>query len=137
MRRRDFVNLSSKLAVASILGPRQPRPSGVSEADRGPRAHAPTLEPPWLDAHAHTASAALLGYRAVSGGPKDRRPPTDGAAVIRRMDVDATRRAFVLSTAYQMAADAYGTRTSEAAEYARVRLENDITAAECARYPDS
>jgi hypothetical protein len=51
------------------------------------------------------------------------------------MDADGVRRAFVLSTAYQMAADAYGTRTSEAAERARVRLDNDFTAAECARYP--
>jgi predicted TIM-barrel fold metal-dependent hydrolase len=46
------------------------------------------------------------------------------------------RRAFVLSTAYLMAADAYGTRTAEAAEYARVKAENDFTAAECARYPE-
>jgi len=51
------------------------------------------------------------------------------------MDADGVRRAFVLSTAYQMAADAYGTRTSEAAEHARVRLENDFTAAECERNP--
>jgi predicted TIM-barrel fold metal-dependent hydrolase len=34
-----------------------------------------------------------------------------------------------------MAADAYGTRTSETAEHARVRLENDFTAAECERNP--
>jgi predicted TIM-barrel fold metal-dependent hydrolase len=51
------------------------------------------------------------------------------------MDAEGVRRAFVLSTAYQMAADAYGTRTSETAEYARVRFENDFTAAECAQYP--
>jgi predicted TIM-barrel fold metal-dependent hydrolase len=52
------------------------------------------------------------------------------------MDADGVRRAFVLSTAYLLAADAYGSRTSEAAEQALVRLENDFTAAECARYPD-
>jgi len=60
----------------------------------------------------------------------------DGTALIRRLDAAGIRRAFVLSTAYQMAADAYGTRSAEPAEYARVRLENDFTAAECARYPD-
>lgn len=60
----------------------------------------------------------------------------DGAALIRRLDADGVRRAFVLSTAYLMAADAYGTRTAEAAEYARVKAENDFTAAECARYPE-
>src|SRR5205814_2213474 len=74
-------------------------------------------------------------YRAVSGGPTKREPPADGAMLIRRMDAEEVRRAFVLSTAYQMAADAYGTRTSETAEYARVRFENDFTAAECAQSP--
>jgi predicted TIM-barrel fold metal-dependent hydrolase len=136
MLRRDFVDLSTKLAVARILGSAEPHaPRGLDRA-RGPRERAPTLMPPYLDAHAHSASVALLAYHVVSNAPTGRESPTDGAVLIRRMDGDGIRRAFVLSTAYQMAADAYGTRTSETAEYARVRLENDFTAADCARYPD-
>jgi predicted TIM-barrel fold metal-dependent hydrolase len=136
MLRRDFVDLSTKLAVAGIVGLRPPQAAGIVDAARGLRERAPPLAPPYLDAHAHSASALLLAYRAVSGGPKGRESPMDGAALIRRMDAGGIRRAFVLSTAYQMEADAYGTRTSETAEYARVRFENDYTAAECARYPD-
>jgi len=137
MLRRDFVDLSTRLAVARILGLHQPLAEGIRDAAHGPRERAPILAPPYLDAHAHTASAALIAYRAVSGAPTSAtEPPADGAALIRRMDADGVRRAFVLSTAYQMAADAYGSRTSEAAEYERVRRENDFTAAECARYPD-
>ncbi len=135
MLRRDFVDLSSKLVIAGFLGARPPRGLGIRGAT-AEREHASALAAPYLDAHAHTASALLLAYRAVSGGPKDREPPADGAALIRRMDADGSRRAFVLSTAYQMAADAYGTRTSEPTEHARIRLENDFTMSECARYPD-
>jgi predicted TIM-barrel fold metal-dependent hydrolase len=136
MLRRDFVDLSTKLAVARILGSAQPHAARILGDARRLRERARTLAPPYLDAHAHSASALLLAYRAVSNAPTARGSPTDGTVLIRRMDADGLRRAFVLSTAYQMAADAYGTRTSESAEYARVRLENDFTAAECARYPD-
>jgi predicted TIM-barrel fold metal-dependent hydrolase len=135
MRRRHFVDLSTKLAVARILGLAQPHAARVLDAARRLHERSHILAPPYLDAHAHSASGLLLAYRAVSGGPTGRESPADGAAVIRRMDADGIRRAFVLSTAYQMAADAYGTRTSETTEYARVRLENDFTAAECAQYP--
>ena len=123
MLRRDFIDLSTKLALASILGPSRPW-------------RAPALPPPYLDAHAHTGSPMLLAYRAMSGAAGGRASSTDGAALIRRMDADGIHRAFVLSTAYQMAADAYGTRTAESAEQARVKFENDFTAAQCARYPD-
>jgi predicted TIM-barrel fold metal-dependent hydrolase len=136
MLRRDFLHLSTTLLIARILGSPQPRIGEIPDAARGLRGRAPTLAPPYLDAHAHSASPVLRAYRAATGGPKGHDSPADGAALIRRMDADGVRRAFVLSTAYEMAADAYGTRTSEAAEFARVRLENDFTAAECARYPD-
>jgi len=136
MLRRDFVDLSGKLVVARFLGAHQPLAPGIRDAASRLGEHASELAPPYLDAHAHTASGLLLAYRAVSGGPKGRESPTDGAALIRRMDADGSRRAFVLSTAYQMAADAYGTRTSESMEYARIRLENDFTESECARHPD-
>ena len=135
MLRRDFVDLSMKLAVTRLLGSAQRHVARVLGAARRRREHSHILAAPHLDAHAHSASALLLAYRALSGGPRGRESPTDGAALLRRMDADGVRRAFVLSTAYQMAADAYGTRTTETAEYARVRLENDFTAAECARNP--
>ena len=135
MLRRDFVDLSTRLAVARILGSAPPHAARALDAARTLRERSRTLAPPHLDAHAHSASSLLLAYRAVSGAPTGRESPADGAMLIRRMDADGVRRAFVLSTAYQMAADAYGTRTSEAAEHARVRLENDFTAAECERNP--
>ena len=136
MLRRDFVDLSTKLVVARFLGAPQPRARGSRDATPGLREHVSTLAPPYLDSHAHIASGLLRAYRAVSGGPKGGESPADGAALIGRMDADGVRRAFVLSTAYQMAADAYGTRTSESTEYARIRLENDFTEYECARYAD-
>jgi predicted TIM-barrel fold metal-dependent hydrolase len=135
MLRRDFVDLSTKFAVARILGSAQPHVARVLDAARRLRERSHTLAPPYLDAHAHSASGLLLAYRAVSGAPTGRESPADGSVLIRRMDADGVRRGFVLSTAYQMAADAYGTRTSETAEHARVRLENDFTAAECERNP--
>jgi predicted TIM-barrel fold metal-dependent hydrolase len=134
MLRREFVDLSTKLLAARFLGASHPR--ALRTRDTTLRHRASTLASPYLDAHAHTGSAFLLAYRARSGGPPRRESPTDGAALIRRMDADGVHRAFVLSTAYQMAADAYGTRTSESAEYARVKLENDFTQSECARYAD-
>jgi hypothetical protein len=60
----------------------------------------------------------------------------DGAELIRRMDSDGVRRAFVLSTAYQMAADVNRREPVDADEYARVRQENDFAADQCARFPD-
>ena len=135
MLRRDFVDLTTKLAVARILAAAQPRAARVLDTARRLHERSHVLASPYLDAHAHSASGLLLAYRASSGGPTGHESPADGAALIRRMDADGIRRAFVLSTAYQMAADAYGTRTSETAEHARVRLENDFTAAECAQYP--
>lgn len=136
MLRRDFLDVSARLAVARILGSPQPRALFGASAPIEDSASALPLAPPYLDAHAHSASAVLLAYRAATGVTEGHESPTDGAALIRRMDADGVRRAFVLSTAYQMAADAYGPRTSEAAEYARVRFDNDFTAAECARYRD-
>src|SRR5688572_5990121 len=136
MLRRDFVDLGTKLAFAGILGSPRPRAEEIGDAVRGPRARTQSLPSPCLDAHAHLASAALAAYHAEAGVTVGQVGRMDGAALIRRLDADGVRRAFVLSTAYLMAADAYGTRTAEAAEYARVKAENDFTAAECARYPE-
>lgn len=88
---------------------------------------------PLLDAHAHVTSEWLLAFRET------RRPgdvPVGGADLIRQMDADGVRRAFVLSTAYQMAADYKPHEISEKEEYPRVRRENDFAAAECARDPE-
>jgi predicted TIM-barrel fold metal-dependent hydrolase len=131
MLRRDFVHRTATLALARVLGPRAPRSLFACSAPL-----APPLAAPYLDAHAHSVSAALLAYRAASGVKAGHPLEIDGPVLIRRMDTDGIRRAIVLSTAYQMAADAYGTRTAEPAEHARVRFDNDFTAAECARYPD-
>jgi predicted TIM-barrel fold metal-dependent hydrolase len=135
MLRRDFVDLGTKLAVAGILGSPRPRVKEIGDAVRDPRARTPGLPSPYLDAHAHMASAALAAYHAETGGPVGL-GTMDGAALIRRLDTDGVRRAFVLSTAYLMAPDAYGTRTAETAEHASVKAENDFTAAQCARYPE-
>lgn len=134
MPRRSFIGTNARLAIASMLGSFLPLVEENRGVARGRRTL--TLPAPYLDAHAHTSSLMLLAYRSASGAAGGRGGTTDGAALIRRMDGDGVQRAFVLSTAYQMAADAYGTRTAEAEEHARVRLENDFTAAECARYPD-
>lgn len=136
MLRRDFVDLGTRLAVACIFGSPRPRAQEIGDAVQGPRERTHGLPAPYLDAHAHLASAALAAYHAETGGTVGQVGTMEGAALIRRLDADGVRRAFVLSTAYLMAADAYGTRTAETAEYARVRAENDFTAAECARYPE-
>src|SRR5688500_8819413 len=136
MLRRDFVDLGTKLAFAGILGSPRPRAQKIGDAVQGPRERTQSLPSPYLDAHAHLASAALAAYHAEAGVTVGQVGTMDGAALIRRLDTDGVRRAFVLSTAYLMAPDAYGTRTAEAAEYARVKAENDFTAAECARYPE-
>src|SRR4051812_16671131 len=119
-----------------MLGSDQQRTTKIFDAARGRWQRAPTLAPPYLDAHAHSISGPGLAYRTVTGVPQGDDSPVDGAALIRRMDADGRRRPPVLATAYQMSPDAYGTRTSESAEYARVRAENDFTAAECAQHPD-
>ena len=136
MLRRDFVDLGAKLAVAGILGSPRPRAQEIGDVVQDLRERTQSLPSPYLDAHAHLASAALVAHHAEAGATMGRMRTMDGAALIRRLDADGVRRAFVLSTAYLMAADAYGTRTEEAAEHARVKAENDFTATECARYPE-
>src|ERR1051325_4009396 len=136
MLRRDFVDLSTKPAAACILGSPRPSAQKIGDAIRAPRELTRALPSPYLDAHAHLASAALAAYHAKAGATVGQIGTLEGAALIQRLNTDGVRRAFVLSTAYLMAPDAYGTPTPEAAEYARVKAENDFTAAECARYPE-
>ena len=123
MHRRTFLETGARLAIAGAL-PRN------ALARRGA-----SVAKPYLDAHVHPTSPALVAYRRMQGGRGD--TPTDGAALVKQMDADGVRRAFALSTAYQMASD-YNRRepVSEIAEHARVALDNDFTAEQCARFPD-
>ena len=127
MNRRDFLDASARLALAAALPLRF---AGLEES----------LPSPFLDAHVHPASAALLAYRASTSGRGATQPigsPVTGATLVERLDADGVRRAYVLSTAYQMAADVNRTTpVSESEERTRVALENDFAAAECARFPD-
>ena len=126
MDRRDFLDVSARLAVAGALSRHLAR---VAE-----------LPSPFLDAHVHPTSPALLAYRASTSGRGAAQPagrPATGATLVESMDADGVHRAYALSTAYQMAADVNRTGTlSESEERARVALENDFAAAECARFPD-
>ncbi len=134
MQRRDFLELGTQLSLACAVArrARAERPSFAAGFDNEPRR---ALSAPFLDAHAHSSSPALLAFYAANGVSMGS-SPVDGAEIIRRMNADGIQRAFVLSTAYQMAVDARLTRTPEDAEHLRVRLENDFTAAECARFAD-
>ncbi|MEO8337120.1 MAG: amidohydrolase family protein [bacterium] len=127
MNRRAFLDTSARLVVAGALLPRFDR-LGESRPS------------PFLDAHVHSASAAMLAYRASSSGRGATQPsggPVTGAALVERLDADGVRRAFVMSTAYQMAADVNRTGPlSESEERARVALENDFVAEQCALFPD-
>lgn len=123
MQRRKFVDTAVRLTLAGAIAPR------FLGTSREPTAS------PFLDAHVHSASSALMAYRKANGGRDG--VPADGAELVRRLDADGIQRAFVLSTAYQMAADVNrGHPVSESEEHARVRLENDFTAAQCARFPE-
>jgi predicted TIM-barrel fold metal-dependent hydrolase len=123
MQRREFVDKTLRLTLTGALAPRlgtrwpEPRPS------------------PFLDAHVHSESTALPAYRRLAGGPGGE--SIGGEELVRRLDADGIGRAYVLSTAYQMASDVYHRAAlSLPDETARVRLENDFTAEQCARFAD-
>jgi predicted TIM-barrel fold metal-dependent hydrolase len=123
MHRREFLDTSARLAIAGALS------TPLISRDGGRAAK------PYLDAHVHPSSPALVAYRRMQGGRSD--SPVDGAALVKRMDADGVHRAFALSTAYQMASDVNRRQpVSEKEEQARVALDNDFTAEQCARFPD-
>jgi len=80
--------------------------------------------PPLVDHHQHLFSPAIASLIRL--------PEINAADLIARLDSAGIRRAVVLSMAYQ-----YGSpsRTVED-EYAKVRAENDWTAAQVAAHPD-
>jgi uncharacterized protein len=87
---------------------------------------APAGPTPQVDHHQHLLSPALTAVFSESEVTADR--------LIAQLDAAGIRRAVVLSLAYM-----HGRPTSDNTgddEYARVRAENDWTAAQVARYPD-
>ncbi len=84
MQRRDFLDAGARLALAGAFSPQ------FFGAAREP------LAPPFLDAHVHSRSPALIAYHGRNGGLA-----VGGAELVRRLDADGARRAVVLSTAYR------------------------------------
>lgn len=84
---------------------------------------------PVADHHQHLISPAIAGLLATdSGGPET----ITAAGLVALLDSAGIRRALLLSVAYM-----YGSpRRTVEDEYAKVRAENDWTAAQAARYPD-
>ena len=84
---------------------------------------------PAADHHQHLFSPAII---ALIGSGSSTLQPIVARDVIAHLDSAGIRRAAVLSVAYM-----YGSpkRTVDS-EYARVRAENDWTAAQAAQYPD-
>lgn len=89
-------------------------------------AHAQTA--PVGDYHQHVFSAADVAL----AGPSSGIVPLDADQVIALLDAAGIRKAVLLSIAYMIGSPS---RTVDD-EYARVRLENDWTAAQATRHPD-
>jgi predicted TIM-barrel fold metal-dependent hydrolase len=88
-------------------------------------AHAQTV--PAGDWHQHVFSAADVAML----GPASGIVPLDADQLIQLLDAAGIRRAVLLSVAYMAGSPARKVED----EYAKVRLENDWTAAQAARYP--
>lgn len=125
--RRQFLGVA---AGSLLLG----RVSRAQDAEG-----APAVEPeaPRLDAHVHVSSpdleaeiTKLMGANPFEGG--------DAAALVERLDASGVKAAWVLSTAYMLASDAFqlSANPNAEAEVAGVRAENDYTAREAARFPE-
>jgi predicted TIM-barrel fold metal-dependent hydrolase len=94
---------------------------------------APAPLTPVADYHQHLFSpaiAALLG--AGPGGSQTRAQAITAGDLVALLDAALIRRALVLSVAYLYGSPARSVQD----EYARVRAENDWTAAQAALYPD-
>src|SRR5712691_9668825 len=84
---------------------------------------------PVADHHQHLFSPAIAALLATgSGGPH----PITASDIVALLDSAGIRRALVLSVAYLYGSPA---RTVDD-EYAKVRAENDWTAAQAAQYPE-
>jgi predicted TIM-barrel fold metal-dependent hydrolase len=87
------------------------------------------LVAPVADHHQHLFSPAMVALLARSSNAP---PPVTARDVVALLDSAGIRRALVLSVAY-----IYGSPAGSIAdEYAKVRAENDWTAAQAAQYPE-
>ncbi|HEX9172445.1 MAG TPA: amidohydrolase family protein [Telluria sp.] len=84
---------------------------------------------PMVDHHQHLLSQA---YVALHASPTNTLPTLSARELIANLDAAGIRRALVLSLAYSFGSP---NRPLEN-EYAKVRAENDWTAAQVAQYPD-
>lgn len=80
------------------------------------------------DFHQHVFSERIVELVGPAAGLQ----PMDAGAVVDLLDAAGIRRGLLLSTAYMFGSPVR--RVED--EYARVRAENDWTAAQAARYPD-
>ena len=75
MLRRDFVDLSAKLAVASftrvITSEARDLAVGPAQYPEARFEGTAPLAPPYLDAHAHVASPFVIAFHATIGGPRN------------------------------------------------------------------
>jgi uncharacterized protein len=134
VRRRDFLSAAAGAAGAALAARAFPTTTLPVAPGAPLRTRSLNSDSFYLDAHTHPRSQALIDYRASQArGPE---MPVGGAELVRRMDADGIRRAFVLSTAYQMASDVNAHAVDEAEEQRRLSAENDYTAVECARFPN-
>jgi predicted TIM-barrel fold metal-dependent hydrolase len=83
---------------------------------------------PVADHHQHLFSPGIVALLGDSSGVS----PLDADDLISLLDSAGIRRAVVLSVAYMFGSP----RRTVEDEYAKVRAENDWTAAQAARYPD-
>jgi predicted TIM-barrel fold metal-dependent hydrolase len=95
----------------------------------GAPSSAPARQPiPAGDFHQHVFSAQTIAL----AGPDAQLQPLDAKDVVALLDAAGIRKGVLLSTAYMFGSP----RFQLPDEYARVRAENDWTAAQAARYPD-
>ena len=94
-------------------------------------APAPRLTPAG-DYHQHVFSAQAIAL----AGPDAGLTPLDARDVVALLDAAGIRKGLLLSTAYMFGSPRFQLESRLDDEYARVRAENDWTAAQAARYPD-
>jgi predicted TIM-barrel fold metal-dependent hydrolase len=93
-------------------------------------APAPRLTPAG-DYHQHVFSAQAIAL----AGPDAALTPLDARDVVALLDTAGIRKGLLLSTAYMFGSPRFQLDSRLDDEYARVRAENDWTAAQAARYP--
>lgn len=103
--------------------------AGVQATPAVKPAPKPALPVPIADAHQHLFSPAMETLLAAPGNPGPK--PLLAPELISYLDAAGIQRAAVLSTAYMLGSP----KRNVANEYAKVKAENDWTAAQAAKYP--